>query len=240
MPTSPAPLDPNDPPIIPVARPPPKLTMPYRAYLLKEQLRAVFAARDLAAAKPLLIGWLAWAARCRLPAFVKLAKTVKKFRQLILDAVEHGLSNARSEATNTHLRLLTRRSYGLSPSPSWPWPNSPAAASAHPFQAEQPHDHNPQKRQESRRFHPGRLRRAAVVAFTEPAGRAGPRPVRARFPSQPIGPAVPVCLAPRCPWCGLRLLRQLRADVDAVLAELADDLVTESTPGATPRSRSAP
>lgn len=34
---------------------------------------------------------------------------------MILSAVEHGLSNARSEATNTHLRLLTRRSYGLSP-----------------------------------------------------------------------------------------------------------------------------
>ncbi|MGH3598901.1 MAG: ISL3 family transposase [Pseudonocardiaceae bacterium] len=87
----------------------------YRAYLLKEQLRAVFQTHDLAAAKPLLIGWLAWAQRCRLPAFVKLAKTIKKFRELILNAVEHGLSNARSEATNVHLRLLTRRSYGLSP-----------------------------------------------------------------------------------------------------------------------------
>jgi transposase len=75
----------------------------------------VFQARDLADAKRLLVGWLAWAARCRLPAFVTLAKTIKKFRQLILNAVEHGLSNARSEATNTHLRQLTRRSYGLTP-----------------------------------------------------------------------------------------------------------------------------
>ena len=33
----------------------------YRAYLLKEQLRAIFQARDLAAATTLLIGWLAWA-----------------------------------------------------------------------------------------------------------------------------------------------------------------------------------
>jgi uncharacterized membrane protein len=38
--------------------------------------------------------------------------------------------------------------------------------------------------------------------------------------------------------CGC--VRQLGTEVDAVLAELADDLVTESTPGATPRSRSAP
>ena len=84
----------------------------YRAYLLKEQLRAIFQARDLTAATTLLAGWLAWAQRSRLAPFAKLAKTINKYRQLILNAVEHGLSNARSEATNTHLRLLTRRAYG--------------------------------------------------------------------------------------------------------------------------------
>ncbi|MGH3610116.1 MAG: transposase, partial [Pseudonocardiaceae bacterium] len=84
----------------------------YRAYLLKEQLREIFACRDLTTAKALLGGWISWAQRCRLPAFVRLAKTITRFRSLILNAVEHGLSNARSEATNTHLRLLTRRAYG--------------------------------------------------------------------------------------------------------------------------------
>jgi transposase len=84
----------------------------YRAYLLKEQLRAIFQAVELADARALLGGWVAWAQRCRLEPFVKLAKTIKKYRVLILNAVEHGLSNARSEATNTHLRLLTRRAYG--------------------------------------------------------------------------------------------------------------------------------
>ena len=39
-------------------------------------------------------------------------KTITRYRDLILNAVEHRLSNARSEATNTHLRLLTRRAYG--------------------------------------------------------------------------------------------------------------------------------
>jgi transposase len=84
----------------------------YRAYLLKEQLRAIFRAADLADARALLGGWIAWARRCRLEPFVRLAKTIKKYQALILNAVEHGLSNARSEATNTHLRLLTRRAYG--------------------------------------------------------------------------------------------------------------------------------
>jgi len=84
----------------------------YRAYLLKEQLRAIFQAVALADARALLGGWIAWAQRCRLEPFVKLAKIIKKYRVLILNAVAHGLSNARTEATNTHLRLLTRRAYG--------------------------------------------------------------------------------------------------------------------------------
>ncbi len=84
----------------------------YRAYLLKEQLRAVFATKGEQGRK-LLAGWLAWARRSRLPGFVKLAGTIKKYLPLIHNTLEHQLSNARSEATNTHLRVLTRRAYGF-------------------------------------------------------------------------------------------------------------------------------
>jgi transposase len=47
----------------------------YRAYLLKEQLRQIYRlpAKD---AIGLLDEWIAWARRCRLPSFVKLAKTI--------------------------------------------------------------------------------------------------------------------------------------------------------------------
>src|SRR5205823_675428 len=45
----------------------------YRAYLLKEQLRQVFALKGPAGIA-LLDHWLKWARRCRIPAFVKLAK----------------------------------------------------------------------------------------------------------------------------------------------------------------------
>jgi transposase len=83
----------------------------YRAYLLKEQLRMVFETKGQQG-RALLAGWLAWAQRSRLPEFVKLAKTIKRYRELIHNTLDHGLSNARSEATNTHLRLLTRRAYG--------------------------------------------------------------------------------------------------------------------------------
>jgi transposase len=84
----------------------------YRAYLLKEQLRAVFAAKG-AHGRTLLAGWLAWARRSRLPGFVKLAKTIDRYRPLIWNTLDHELSNARSEATNVHLRVLTRRAYGF-------------------------------------------------------------------------------------------------------------------------------
>ncbi len=84
----------------------------YRGYLLKEQLRAVFEVKG-AQGKQLLAGWLAWARRCRLPAFTKLATTIKRYEPLIRNTLEHRLSNARSEATNVHLRVLTRRAYGF-------------------------------------------------------------------------------------------------------------------------------
>jgi transposase len=83
----------------------------YRAYLLKEQLRAVFATKGRRG-EELLAGWIAWARRSRLPEFVKLARTMKHFQQLIWNTLKHGLSNARSEATNTHIRALTKRAYG--------------------------------------------------------------------------------------------------------------------------------
>ena len=83
----------------------------YRAYLLKEQLRAVFAVKGQRG-RVLLAGWIAWARRSRLPEFVTLARTIVRFRQLIWNTLRHHVSNALSEATNTHIRALTKRAYG--------------------------------------------------------------------------------------------------------------------------------
>jgi transposase len=83
----------------------------YRAYLIKEQLREVFRVKGTAG-RQLLAGVLAWCARSRLPELVALGRTLHRYRELIWATLDHGLSNARSEATNTHLRVLTRRAYG--------------------------------------------------------------------------------------------------------------------------------
>ncbi len=84
----------------------------YRGWLLKEQIRAVFAAKG-DHRRSLLGGWLAWAKRSQLAPFVKLAATIGHDKALIVNTLIHGLSNARSEATNIHLRVLTRRAYGF-------------------------------------------------------------------------------------------------------------------------------
>ena len=84
----------------------------YRAYLLKEQLRQIYRL-PAAAAERLLDRWLAWARRCRLPSFVKLARTITEQRDGILAAIRHRLSNARIEQINTQIRLIARRAFGF-------------------------------------------------------------------------------------------------------------------------------
>lgn len=84
----------------------------YRAYLLKEQLRQIYRLPAKEAIE-LLDEWIAWARRCRLPSFVKLARTITKQQAGIIAAIEHGLSNARVEAINTQIRMLTRRAFGF-------------------------------------------------------------------------------------------------------------------------------
>jgi len=84
----------------------------YRAYLLKEQLRQIYRLPPDAAIA-LLDGWLAWARRCRLQPFRRLARTITEQRDGILAAIQHGLSNARVEAINTQIRLITRRAFGF-------------------------------------------------------------------------------------------------------------------------------
>jgi transposase len=84
----------------------------YRAYLLKEQLRQIYRLPAGQAIR-MLDDWIAWARRCRLAPFVKLAKTITKQRDGIVAAISHGLSNARVEAINTQIRLITRRAFGF-------------------------------------------------------------------------------------------------------------------------------
>ncbi len=85
----------------------------YRAYLLKEQLRQVFKAGSKEDGMAILQGWLRWASRCRIPAFVALAKNIRKHQAAIAVTLELGLTNAALEAANTKVRLIIRRAFGF-------------------------------------------------------------------------------------------------------------------------------
>jgi transposase len=84
----------------------------HRAYLLKEGLRYVFVVKG-PPGKEALDRWLSWAARCRIPAFVALGRKIRKHRAAIEATLEHDLSNALIESTNTKIRLLQRIAFGF-------------------------------------------------------------------------------------------------------------------------------
>ena len=84
----------------------------FRAYLLKEQLREVFAVKG-EEGKQLLDSWLGWAQRCRIPSFVELGRRITKHREAINATLHHRLSNGLVESTNTKIRLLTRIAFGF-------------------------------------------------------------------------------------------------------------------------------
>ena len=84
----------------------------YRAYLLKEQLRAIIAVKGRRALT-MLDAWLAWAQRCRIPTFVEVGRSIRNNRDGIEAALVHNLSNALVESTNTKIRVLHRMAFGF-------------------------------------------------------------------------------------------------------------------------------
>ena len=84
----------------------------YRAYLLKEQLRLAIRRKGIVSLT-MLDTWLAWAQRSRIPAFIELAKKVRRHLRGIEAAMMNNVSNALIESTNTKLRVLHRMAFGF-------------------------------------------------------------------------------------------------------------------------------
>ena len=77
----------------------------------KEQLRLAIMKKG-ALALAMLDGWLDWAQRCRIPAFVELGRKIRKNIAGIETAMVNDLSNALIESTNTKIRVLHRMAFG--------------------------------------------------------------------------------------------------------------------------------
>jgi transposase len=113
----------------------------WRAYSLKEAFRAIFSGDlDPDQTAELIDRWCSKASRSRLDPFVKVAKTIRKFRDGILAAIHLKINNARVEGLNGHVRLIFRRAYGF---------HSPTAAlalvmlSCGPIELLLPHERGP-------------------------------------------------------------------------------------------------
>jgi len=84
----------------------------HRAWALKEGLRVAVTSTGPGAIAA-LDRWIAWAQRCRIAPFVRLAKRIREYRAAIVATIEHGLTNALVESFNTKIRLITRRAFGF-------------------------------------------------------------------------------------------------------------------------------
>lgn len=85
----------------------------YRAYLLNALFRDILDRKQVNVVRRLLRGWLAWASRSRLPAFVKVARTIRTHLEGILAYVRWRFTNGVVEGVNTKVRVITRRAYGF-------------------------------------------------------------------------------------------------------------------------------
>lgn len=86
----------------------------WRAYTLREALRAIFAADlDYADVEHLLDRFCAKASRSGLKPFVTLARTITRHREGILAAIRLRVNNARHEGLNRRVRLILTRGYGF-------------------------------------------------------------------------------------------------------------------------------
>lgn len=84
----------------------------YRSWLLKEQFRAIFAPGGEERVL-ILDEWLVWAARCRIPEFVDVARRIRPYHDDIVSTLTHRLTNAIVEGLNARVRLLINTARGF-------------------------------------------------------------------------------------------------------------------------------
>lgn len=100
----------------------------FRAWELKERLRALYRGVEPAAASAHLKAWLTSAKRSRIPAFVNLARQIERCFDGMVAAVERRLSNSRLEGLNGKIRLIQRRGHGYHSVDSLTRPSTSASA----------------------------------------------------------------------------------------------------------------
>ncbi len=85
----------------------------FRAYLLKESFAAILDRRQVNVARRKIEQWIGEARASGLQHFVRVAGTIEKHLDGILEYVRTGFSNGRTEGLNGKIRTITRRSFGF-------------------------------------------------------------------------------------------------------------------------------
>ena len=85
----------------------------FRAWELKEDLRAVFRAETADDAARLLEAWMHDAAYCKIKPVVEVEKKVRRRKADIVAAVELGIGNGRVEAINNKIKVTVKMGYGF-------------------------------------------------------------------------------------------------------------------------------
>lgn len=84
----------------------------FRALQLKEELREIFALKPIAV-KHALDQWLVYASRSRLASFVKLARTIRRWRASIEATIEWRLTNGLAESNNASIGRIRAAARGF-------------------------------------------------------------------------------------------------------------------------------
>ena len=85
----------------------------YRGHLLKESFLEIFTSESADEARIRMHEWMEWAQRSQLDPFVRLARTVRRHLEGILEFITSRLTNARLEGMNNKIRLLSHRAFGF-------------------------------------------------------------------------------------------------------------------------------
>lgn len=85
----------------------------FRAWELKEDLRAVFRAGDADEARQLLEKWMHAAAYCKIKPVVEVEKKVRRRKDDIIAAVGLGIGNGRVESINNKIKVTVKMGYGF-------------------------------------------------------------------------------------------------------------------------------
>lgn len=85
----------------------------FRGHILKESFAAILDGRQINVARERLCQWIRDARRSGLHQFARVAGTIEKYMDGILEYVRTRFSNGRTEGLNGRIRTITRRAFGF-------------------------------------------------------------------------------------------------------------------------------